>query len=150
MPIPRAAGRGTHPELPRRARAVPERRLQVRTAALELFAAHGYQTTTIDEIGERVGIKGPSVYKHFRSKQDLLLDIMVETIDALIAAQRAAIRSGSDVRDQLRRAVEAHVRYHAETAARPSSAAGRSPACRSRTAPTCCASGPSTSGDCAG
>jgi AcrR family transcriptional regulator len=114
MPIPRAAGRGTHPELPRRARAVPERRLQVRTAALELFAAHGYQATTIDEIGERVGIKGPSVYKHFRSKQDLLVDIMVETIDALIAAQRAAIRSGSDVRDQLRRAVEAHVRYHAE------------------------------------
>jgi AcrR family transcriptional regulator len=107
-------GRGTRPALPRRTRVFSGRQLQIRTAALELFAARGYRVTTIDEIGERVGIKGPSVYKHFRSKQDLLVEIMVETMDVLIAAQRAAIRSATDVREQLRRAVEAHVRYHAE------------------------------------
>ena len=89
-------------------------RQQVRTAALELFAAHGYRATVVDEIGARVGIRGPSVYKHFRSKQELLVDIVVGTTDAMLAAQRAAIRSAGDVREQLRRAVEAHVRFHAE------------------------------------
>jgi AcrR family transcriptional regulator len=96
------------------ARAFSPRQRQVRAAALELFAAYGYRITTIDEIGERVGIKGPSVYKHFRSKQELLVDIMVESMDVLLAAQRQAIRSSTDVREQLRRVVGAHVRHHAE------------------------------------
>ena len=117
MPSPPAsAARGTRPELPRRGRAAraQDRREQVRTAALELFAAQGYRGTTVDEIGTRVGIRGPSVYKHFRSKQALLIDIVVGTTDALLAAQRAAVRGQGDVREQLRRAVVAHVRFHAE------------------------------------
>jgi AcrR family transcriptional regulator len=117
MPSATASGRGTRPGLPRRAgtdRAVADRPEQVRTAALELFAAQGYRATTIDEIGARVGIRGPSVYKHFRSKQDLLIDVVVGTTEAMLAAQRAAVRSAGDVREQLRRAVEAHARFHAE------------------------------------
>ena len=117
MPSATATGRGTRPRLPRRAaagRTVRDRPEQVRTAALELFAAQGYRATTIDEIGARVGIRGPSVYKHFRSKQDLLVDVVVGTTEAMLAAQRAAVRSAGDVRGQLRSAVEAHVRFHAE------------------------------------
>jgi AcrR family transcriptional regulator len=117
MPSATASGRGSRPELPRRgrsARVPPDRPDQVRAAALELFAAQGYRATTVDEIGARVGIRGPSVYKHFRSKQELLVDLVVGTTDGLLAAQRAAVRPGGDVREQLRRAVEAHVRFHAE------------------------------------
>lgn len=117
MPSATASTRATRPPLPRRGRSgqpSADRSEQVRTAALELFAAQGYRATTVDEIGARVGIRGPSVYKHFRSKQELLVDIVVGTTDALLAAQRAAVRSGSDVREQLRLAVEAHVRFHAE------------------------------------
>ena len=117
MPSATATGRGTRPQLPRRigtGPAVADRPEQVRTAALELFAAQGYRATTIDEIGARVGIRGPSVYKHFRSKQDLLVDVVVGTTEAMLAVQRSAVRSAGDVRGQLRRAVEAHVRFHAE------------------------------------
>jgi AcrR family transcriptional regulator len=117
MPSATATGRGTRPRLPRRAavgRPVGDRPEQVRTAALELFAAQGYRATTIDEIGARVGIRGPSVYKHFRSKQELLADVVVGTTEAMLAAQRAAVRSAGDLRGQLRSAVEAHVRFHAE------------------------------------
>ncbi len=116
MPSAAASARGTRPELPRRGPAAraQDRTEQVRTAALELFAARGYRGTTVDEIGARVGIRGPSVYKHFRSKQELLADIVVGTTDALLAAQRDALREAGDVREQLRRAVEAHVRFHAE------------------------------------
>jgi len=115
-PGPSLRGRGGRPALPRRTPAAPDRREQVRAAAVELFAAQGYRDTTVDQIGERVGIRGPSVYKHFRSKQELLADIVVGTADLLLGAQRAAVRSATDVREQLRRAVEAHVRVHAEHA----------------------------------
>jgi AcrR family transcriptional regulator len=114
MPSATASGRDTRPRLPRRTTAAAGRADQVRAAALELFAAQGYRATTVDEIGARVGIRGPSVYKHVRSKQDLLADIVVGTTEQLLAAQQAAVRRPDDVREKLRRAVEAHVRFHAE------------------------------------
>ena len=47
------------------------------------------------------------------AKQELLAEIMVETMTSLIARQRAAVEAGGPPDVQLRRAVEAHVRYHA-------------------------------------
>lgn len=89
------------------------RRSDIRVAALELFARRGYAATTMADIGAAVGIRGPSLYKHVESKQDLLAGIMVETMDALLAAYRVAVRGADDPAVRLRRATEAHVRYHA-------------------------------------
>lgn len=86
---------------------------EIRTAALELFTRHGYEATTMTDLGAAVGIRGPSLYKHVTSKQDVLVDIMTTTMDALLAAHRAAVASTADPTERLRRAVEAHVRYHA-------------------------------------
>lgn len=86
---------------------------EIRTAALELFTRRGYEATTMTDLGAEVGIRGPSLYKHVASKQDVLVDIMTTTMDALLAAHRAAVSSTTDPTERLRRAVEAHVRYHA-------------------------------------
>ncbi|MBQ3334427.1 MAG: TetR/AcrR family transcriptional regulator [Eubacteriaceae bacterium] len=40
--------------------------------ALTLFAQKGYDGTGVDMIAGRVGIKGPSLYKHFKGKEDIL------------------------------------------------------------------------------
>lgn len=53
-----------------------ERRLRILNAAAELFHARGYATTSIDAIGERAGVTGPAVYRHFPSKQELLLELL--------------------------------------------------------------------------
>jgi AcrR family transcriptional regulator len=67
----------------------------------------------MDELGERVGIRGPSIYKHFRSKQDLLLVLMFQTMEQLLEGFEMAVSASDDVGQQLKLAVEAHVRYHA-------------------------------------
>lgn len=85
----------------------------IRAAALELFTQRGFEATTMADIGEAVGIRGPSLYKHVASKQDILAQIMVGTMEALLSAHRAAVATTSDPRERLCRAVEAHVRYHA-------------------------------------
>lgn len=111
------ASRRYRPSLPAAAsNGRTSRQAQIRQAALELFAAHGYRVTTVDEIGARAGIRGPSVYKHAQSKQSLLVDIMTETMDVLLAGQVDALARGKDVVEQLCLAVDAHVRYHAEHA----------------------------------
>jgi AcrR family transcriptional regulator len=89
------------------------RLLDVREAALDLFAERGYRGTTMNDIADAVGIRAPSLYNHVGSKHDLLAEVMLGTMDRLIADHRAAVSTTRDVAEQLRRATEAHVRYHA-------------------------------------
>ena len=46
--------------------------------ALTLFSERGYDAVSVGEIAEAVGIKAPSLYNHFQSKQ-AIFDAIVET-----------------------------------------------------------------------
>ena len=45
-------------------------------AALELFAAHGYDAVSVEQIAGAVGIKAPSLYNHFVSKRAIFDEIV--------------------------------------------------------------------------
>ncbi|MEZ5297233.1 MAG: TetR/AcrR family transcriptional regulator [Ilumatobacteraceae bacterium] len=83
-------------------------------AALELFATIGYRATTMAQIGDRIGIRGPSLYKHVHSKQEMLVEIMAGMMEELLRRQREALDAGGDVRERLERITAVHVQYHAE------------------------------------
>src|ERR1044072_8997372 len=72
------------------------RAAEIRAAALELFTRLGYEATTMADIGAAVGIRGPSLYKHVASKQDLLAQIVTGTMDALLDVHRAAVATTTD------------------------------------------------------
>ena len=40
--------------------------------ALMLFSENGYDGTSVEQIAEKVGIRAPSLYKHFKGKEDIL------------------------------------------------------------------------------
>jgi AcrR family transcriptional regulator len=83
----------------------------VRDAALTLFAERGYHGTSMTDIAAALGLRAPSLYNHVESKQSLLQEIMLGTMDTLIGEQEAVLATTSDVTEQLRRAMEAHVRF---------------------------------------
>src|SRR5690606_37073900 len=83
-------------------RSVREQALQ--TAALELFTQRGYEATTMADIGAAIGIRGPSLYKYVSSKQDLLAQVMTQTMENLLALHRKAVAGTEDVTQRLRRA----------------------------------------------
>ena len=47
-------------------------------AALTLFAEKGYHTVSVAQIADAVGIKAPSLYKHYKSKRDIFDGILSE------------------------------------------------------------------------
>ena len=55
-------------------------KLRIVEAALDLFARHGFDAVRVEQIAAAVGIKAPSLYKHFRSKQDIF-DAAVALMD---------------------------------------------------------------------
>ena len=89
------------------------RRTDVRDAALGLFAERGYHGTSMKDIAEAVGMRAPSLYNHVGAKQELLVEIAERTLVDLQHLHEEAVASTRDVAEALRRAVEAHVRYHA-------------------------------------
>lgn len=47
-------------------------RERIRTVALELFAEHGYEKTSLREIAERLQVTKAALYYHFRTKEDIV------------------------------------------------------------------------------
>jgi AcrR family transcriptional regulator len=72
-----------------------DRKATIVAAAAELFAARGFAGTAIDEIGARVGITGPAIYRHFRGKDALLAAVVMDTVDAF-AVSGAAVAAGHE------------------------------------------------------
>lgn len=85
----------------------------IRAAAIALFAERGYHGTGMKDIAAALGIHAPTLYNHVDSKQTLLREIMCGTMETLLSEHEAVLATTRDPVDQLRRAMEAHVRYHA-------------------------------------
>ena len=64
---------------------MPTRREQILAAAAELFARHGFHGVGIDEIGAAVGISGPALYRHFRSKDAMLGEMLTSISEILLS-----------------------------------------------------------------
>src|ERR1700754_2076410 len=69
-------------------------RESIMTTAARLFYQQGYSNTGINQIIEEAGIAKASLYQHFRSKEDLLMEYL----------ELAGIR----MNDRLQTAIEAH------------------------------------------
>ena len=63
----------------------PTRREQILAAAAELFARRGFHGVSIDDIGAAVGISGPALYRHFRSKDAMLGEMLTSISEYLLA-----------------------------------------------------------------
>lgn len=96
----------------RRQGTASQRPTEILDAALTLFDKFGYPGTRMADIAEALGIQAPSLYNHVQSKQALLRAVMISTMETLIADHKTALASTSDPAEQLRRAMDAHVRYH--------------------------------------
>jgi AcrR family transcriptional regulator len=55
----------------------------VRRTALELFATKGFQSVSLRQLADAVGIQAGSLYNHIESKQALLFDF-IEELDSLL------------------------------------------------------------------
>ncbi len=82
--------------LPRALAEPSGRRDESLDAAAALFARRGFAAVGVDEIGEAVGISGPSVYNHFPSKQAILIGISQRSANRLEASAIAAYSVAQD------------------------------------------------------
>ena len=64
--------------------------------ALTLFSEKGYANVYVADIAERVGIKAPSLYKHYKNKQ-AIFDAIIEEMNRRFLEEAGALRiNGAD------------------------------------------------------
>lgn len=88
-----------------------ERRLQLMTAASDVFVINGYHSAGMDEIAERAGVSKPVLYQHFPSKLDLYMAVLTRHIELMVQGVRQALRSTTDNRQRVHAAVHAFFNF---------------------------------------
>jgi AcrR family transcriptional regulator len=90
------------------------RRRELIEAAARLFAARGYYAVTVDDLGEALGISGPALYRHFPSKQALLVAVFDQVIEMQREQLKEALSEAADPAGALEMMVRLHVRFAVE------------------------------------
>ncbi len=87
----------------------PNRRELILDAAIDLFRERGYPATSVDDIGKAVDVSGPAIYRHFASKEEILLEAIKLAADEVHAANDEARESTDDPRSLLEAYIGAYV-----------------------------------------
>ena len=90
------------------------RRDQILLAAAELFARHGFHGVGIDDIGAAVGISGPALYRHFRSKDAMLGEMLTGISEYLLTGGEKRFAASDSAEHALPELVRFHVRFALE------------------------------------
>ena len=71
----------------------PTTRERILEAAADLVLRAGFTATTMEQIAERAGVRPPTIYRHFASKEELLIALAERA--GLLAEIRAALAHGA-------------------------------------------------------
>jgi len=78
---------------PRKRLKAEERRESILRAANSVFGQHGYEHVRIDDVAAAAGISKALIYEHFRSKQELYVELMnraaIDLLGRIVAAASA-------------------------------------------------------------
>lgn len=96
-------------ELDAPTRRPSNRRELILAAAIELFHERGYPATGVDDIGKAVDVSGPAIYRHFSSKEEILLEAIEMAADEVHEANQNARATGTGPMAVLEGYVRAYV-----------------------------------------
>ncbi len=92
----------------------PGKRERILRAAAELFAGKDYHRVLIDEVARSAEVGKGTVYRHFKTKEDLFVAVLSYAVDLATERLRAKIERASDPVEQLRVACKQALRFFRE------------------------------------
>src|SRR5690606_39005374 len=89
----------------------PARKDKILAAAADLVGRNGFHGVSMSDIGNRAGITGSGIYRHFKSKDAILAALFDQVIDELLEDERTIIDSGQELTGTLTRLVAQQVDF---------------------------------------
>jgi AcrR family transcriptional regulator len=85
---------------------------QIRDTARDLFAREGYESVSMRRIGSEIGCSPMAIYRHYESKEELLLSICEETFSRMIQLLDETRQKPGTALEKLRRCMHTIVDFH--------------------------------------
>ena len=95
------------------------RREQIAEAALGLVASHGLKRLSVAAVARRVGLVPSGIYRHFKSKNEILMAVLDLIDRRLQAIVDTALAESQEPLDRLRGILMRHIRFIREGRAIP-------------------------------
>jgi AcrR family transcriptional regulator len=105
----RGARRGTKVPESNRESVRRAREQQILDEAAALFSRRGFHNTSLQELGDLLGLTRPAFYYYFKTKEDLLWRLIGELGDGLLEHARPIAKLKVSPQERFRRLIKLHV-----------------------------------------
>jgi len=85
-------------------------REQISAATQELYLEHGIDGVSMRKVAERVGVSAPALYRHFKNKDELLSEIVVQGLKILEGYLQSAMEAGTPF-ERLTRMIDGYLDF---------------------------------------
>jgi AcrR family transcriptional regulator len=95
--------------MPRKPKGTRSRQEIILEVAKDLFYERGFAAVGVDEIGQRAGVTGPAIYRHFKGKDEILSTLFDDAVDRL--TETAVIGDEGEPWERLESLARKHVLF---------------------------------------
>jgi AcrR family transcriptional regulator len=88
---------------------ITDRKLEIITIAAQLFKEKGYSAVTMRDIAHAMNIKAASLYNHIKSKQEILVLIVIEIAEEFTNVMNEIVNSNDLVLTKIERIIQLHI-----------------------------------------
>lgn len=88
---------------------ITDRKLEIITIAAQLFKEKGYSAVTMRDIAQAMNIKAASLYNHIKSKQEILVLIIIEIAEEFTNVMNDIVDSKTTVVNKIERVIQLHI-----------------------------------------
>lgn len=86
-----------------------DRKTEIITVAAQLFKEKGYSAVTMRDIAQAMNIKAASLYNHIKSKQEILVLIIIEIAEEFTTNITQIVLADQSTIDKLKKVIQLHI-----------------------------------------
>jgi len=86
----------------------PNKRRRILDAAVEVFSRYGFYNSKVAQVAKAAGVADGTIYLYFKSKEDILIQVFVDTMELANSKQRMAMEGLTSAPEKLRTFVRVH------------------------------------------
>jgi AcrR family transcriptional regulator len=88
---------------------IPDRKTEIITVAAQLFKEKGYSAVTMRDIAQEMDIKAASLYNHIKSKQEILVLIIIEIAEEFTTTMNDVVTSSESTIKKIEKIIQLHI-----------------------------------------
>jgi len=86
-----------------------DRKTEIITIAAQLFKEKGYSAVTMRDMAQAMNIKAASLYNHIKSKQEILVLIIIEIAEEFTSTMLEIVNSDETTIQKLEKVIQLHI-----------------------------------------